>query len=216
VATRHAIFYVNMAQQDVVTWPNGDTREAPAHQATEVMRSWWYDHYGRQERERREALIDDWKSQLSQWVNACRVEEGKKGRVSWVTMPDGGRVTVAGGTAQDAMQAGFSRRHRRPASVEDWLDTAFRKWFGAAKVEQVVTWVAGFIEDGTESKVDLGRPVKGPCRVPAREIALYLDALADEGWKLIHVSEDRGCLPVYNANFDATPTTIRYLLQRST
>lgn len=81
------------------------------------------------------------------------------------------------------------------------------------KVKQVVVWKVALYVDGQHKSLpafstwSFGLPIKGVLEV--------LDELAEDGWSVAHVSEDRGLYKGLTNQTDSAVTTARYLLVRN-
>ncbi|GAB3186853.1 hypothetical protein FHX75_111294 [Micromonospora palomenae] len=222
--TKFAIFYVTRANYKAVELPNGEVKKAPTGQADLFMREWWEKNESEVLRKHLRSELEQWESQLRGWRAGSRVDEGKgrlyrggpRMEVSFITLPNGQRETVERMRVDEAIKEAFTKLHPKPTPVDEELNKAYRQWETKASVNNVRSWSAGFVEDGRESEVDIGMPTAWSCGLPAKEIVQQLDLLAADGWKLVHVSEDRGIYRGADASTDSSPTTVRYMLQRTT
>ena len=80
-------------------------------------------------------------------------------------------------------------------------------------MEPVTGWIAEFVDGEEQTDVELDAIVwtQG---FPAAAVAAALNQLGTEGWRVLHVSEDRGLYSGPHANSDAFVTRARYLLRR--
>ena len=62
---------------------------------------------------------------------------------------------------------------------------------GAITVSEATGWRAALALGGAQEEFDLGAR-ESSYGLPAPQIAAKLDALAADGWEVLHVSEDRG------------------------
>jgi hypothetical protein len=130
-------------------------------------------------------------------------------RVDFVTFGKH-RHEVRAGTA-DA----FVRTHaeKKYPELADTLPDPFPSWFAAHRGE-FHSWRAAFVTAEATTAVELGldptpRPLPDfPVEVAMRE----LDRLQEEGWNLVHVSEDRGRFA--EPGVEEYVARVRYLLSR--
>lgn len=108
--------------------------------------------------------------------------------------------------------AAWDRQHPPVATPQ----LTFSSWLaGLPPTSDVLTWQSELVHgDGRVEPYDLGDPGWSWWGVPASQVAAVLDALASEGWSLVHVSEDKGLFSGATAGFESYPARIRYLLRR--
>lgn len=132
--------------------------------------------------------------------------------VDEVRFPDGRieRVDVGEGATRVAEEAvkRYPIDNRRPAqpTFDDWWSKNSTK---------VVTWVGQFYESGHNPRTIDVDALTWDYGLPVEPILAALDSLLAEGWRLVHVSEDRGLYtnPDVVVN-DSYPTRVRYLVER--
>jgi hypothetical protein len=113
---------------------------------------------------------------------------------------------------------GFRRRGR--TAQEAWRQEesargpARREWSAETTVSEGSIWEASWCDAGGTHKldVDLGSPVGG---IPVQGLVTLLDRYGAEGWRVLHVSEDRGVYQGTDVPDESYVTRIRYLLVRS-
>lgn len=80
-------------------------------------------------------------------------------------------------------------------------------------VERVVVWAVGLYVGGEYKRLPaFSSRIFG---FPIKEVLEVLNELAEEGWSVAHVSEDRGLYEGVTNRTDSAVTTARYLLVRS-
>lgn len=132
--------------------------------------------------------------------------------VDEIRFPDGKveRVDAGEGAAYVAEVA--AKRHptdnRRPEPPK------FDKWWNEHS-KKIVEWAGQFFEGGTSPRPITVDAIDWEYGLPVEPILEALNSLLDEGWRLVHVSEDRGLYsnPGVVVN-DSYPTRVRYLVER--
>jgi hypothetical protein len=95
---------------------------------------------------------------------------------------------------------------QKPQSFDDWFKSL-------AKEHR--TWKADFIRSTLTEAMDLPIDVEYAWGFPSAAVNALLEKLADEGWRLIHVSEDRGLYRGEDAQNESAPTRARFLMERN-
>ena len=147
---------------------------------------------------------------------SLRIEEaGRQGRGTGTTFfavsPNGSKL--GGSTAAAATWAALAawdRSHPAPRA-----STSYDDWLAHFAEETVRTWRCELVHgDGRREQPDVVDQEWSWWGAPLVMIGAVLDRLADEGWSLVHVSEDRGLYVGADVQEESYPTRFRYLLTR--
>lgn len=121
-----------------------------------------------------------------------------------------GRIhKVPAGTAEKFITEEMNRRHPEPEPpAEEWA--TFDYWFNQKSTEKR-TWKAEFIT-GLHSEALKFDALTWSWGYPVAAAMNELDRLTQDGWKLVHVSEDHGLYAGADVSDEAFLTRVRYLL----
>jgi hypothetical protein len=127
------------------------------------------------------------------------------------------RVTHPDGTDERFDYSPGSRNYAQEAWRKKGLEVSFGEFQGwTAQVSQQVErgWQAAWCDSAgvQDLEVDLGSQIGG---VPVQAIVTLLDRYAAEGWRVVHVSEDRGLYAGADVAEESFITRIRYLFAQS-
>jgi hypothetical protein len=219
MTVQHAMLVIARAVFDMVEIPGQDRIMAPEGAGDEAARQWWDDNGRAVAAQIFKQNNASWQRKLADWDARTDIDFGKERLhdggprvdVARIRFPDGTESVAPPEAAQEYVAETFRSEHPPPtvaAQFADWRDTV--------QVTAVQTWV-GRLFNGTENvPVDIGLPTS-QFGYPIREVLNCLDRLTMDGWRVEHVSEDRGTYhPESDATSESVVTTARYLLARST
>lgn len=226
----YAFFAIQRVKDEVVTEPDGTRsfHEPGAGQRVVEQRR------GQAERgtAKRERAAEDahrqrtaeWNEHRQRWIDQLSLEtvetltrgHGKrraptKYYVDRVTFPDGGVEEFFQSNTKGEIEARYTRDHplpRRPSARQDAAPHAALPTWRAER-----TWRAElFLPTGRQALPM--RPLSWPYGFPMEEVMNVLNDLAQDGWSVLHVSEDRGLYTGADTPTDSGLTSVRYLLRR--
>jgi hypothetical protein len=90
----------------------------------------------------------------------------------------------------------------------------FDPWWKYQEKKRYRVWVAELITAAGTTPVDIGDAVRGRWGFPVQAAMRLLEQLGNEGWRLVHVSEDHGLYNGADARDEAYLARVRYLLSR--
>jgi hypothetical protein len=131
-------------------------------------------------------------------------------RKPMVTFPDGSHLQFEEGTPKEKilshLRVAAERAHPAPDSGEG-------EFAGPGpELEKVNVWEASlFLEGERQALPDIG---SWEYFFPIQAVVTQLEGLAEEGWAIAHVSEDRGVYSSKLASSVSAPVATRYLLVR--
>lgn len=202
-ADGYGFFVIERVKYDVVTYPGGDEEVLPLGKGEAAILK-----YEKDQREEILAASGDVSEVEVERIEVKGTDPPRSGErkvyAHRLTFPDGEIVQVA--------------PHDTQSAIERWQDRIARANTPAAqpkpKLKRRRTWAAElFLPEGRER---LGfEPDDWPYGLPIDEVAEVLNRLAGEGWKVLHVSEDRGLYTGPDTESDSYVTRARYLLARS-
>jgi len=89
----------------------------------------------------------------------------------------------------------------------------FDQWFKTNSTEHR-SWAAAFLDSAHELSIDLPADVNYAWGFPSIVVHGLLERFTTEGWRLVHVSEDRGLYEGADARNESYPARVRYLLEK--
>jgi hypothetical protein len=116
---------------------------------------------------------------------------------------------VPPGEAQKFLQDEATRRFPTPSPPGH---SSFEAWFQDNK-KTVRTWRAQFISDAAVRECELPPDLNWDWGFPIAVAMSELNRVAEDGWTLVHVSEDHGLYAGADAMDESYPVRVRYLLQ---
>jgi len=214
VLPRHAMLVITRAVFDLVQIPGQQPLVVPKDAGDEAARHWWDEHV-------RAAAVGvrsgvSWDQQLADWQAATKVQVGHERlhdggprvEVARITFPDGTDGVVDPEAAHDYITEEFQARFPRPTAPAQFAD-----WREMVQIAELRTWAACLYRGGEQIPVDIGLPM-AEFGYPIREVLTCLDRLATEGWRIVHVSEDRAGHHAPDGELvgENGVSTVRYLL----
>jgi hypothetical protein len=197
----YGFFVIQRVKYDVVTYPDGREAVLPAGKGEAAILK-----YKREQQE--ETSVD------ASEVEVERIEvEGtdppqpgeRKVYAHRLTFSDGEVVQVAPDHTRSAIERWQARTARANAPVRKPQEP---------KLKKRRTWAAElFLPKGRE-RLSF-EPDDWPYGLPIDEVTEVLNRLAGEGWKVLHVSEDRGLYTGPDTESDSYVTRARYMLGRA-
>lgn len=216
MAVRHAMLVIARAVYDVVEIPGQEPLVVPKGAGDEATRQWWDENVKVVAAKIFRENNASWQRKLAEW-NARTVidfgkerlhEGGPRVDVARIRFPDGSESAVPPEAAKDYVAEAFREENPPPTVAAQFAD-----WRETVQVAELRTW-AGWLFDGTENRpLKMGLPTS-QFGYPIREVLNCLDRLGVDGWRVVHVSEDRGHHDNDSdaAASDSGVTTVRYLL----
>jgi hypothetical protein len=216
MAVRHAMLVIARAVYDVVEIPGQEPLVLPKGAGDEATRQWWDENVKVVAAKIFRENNASWQRKLAEW-NARTVidfgkerlhEGGPRVDVARIRFPDGSESAVPPEAAKDYVAEAFREENPPPTVAAQFAD-----WRETVQVTELRTW-AGWLFDGAENRpLKMGLPAS-QFGYPIREVLSCLDRLGVDGWRVVHVSEDRGHHDTDNdaAASDSGVTTVRYLL----
>jgi hypothetical protein len=216
MAVRHAMLVIARAVYDVVEIPGQEPLVVPKGAGDEATRQWWDENVKVVAAKIFRENNASWQRKLAEW-NARTVidfgkerlhEGGPRVDVARIRFPDGSESAVPPEAAKDYVAEAFREENPPPTVAAQFAD-----WRETVQVAELRTW-AGWLFDGAENRpLKMGLPAS-QFGYPIREVLSCLDRLGVDGWRVVHVSEDRGHHDTDNdaAASDSGVTTVRYLL----
>ncbi|MBE2317122.1 hypothetical protein DVA67_014160 [Solirubrobacter sp. CPCC 204708] len=218
---RYGFFLIERVPREWVELPDGSTVEAPIGEGEARIKAWWEANHATPP----EAAPEDqaeWDARLEAFRAATTIDEveGTRGfstepvKITRITFPDGHVDERAlGGTPEEKIRRRFTAENPPPGGSPVRLE--YDAWRAASGLQpQTVTGWAAELVDGTERTDVEIRAHRWTQGFPAAEVAEALNRFAADGWRVLHVSEDRGLYSGPHAQSDAFVTRARYLLGR--
>lgn len=213
---RHAMLVITRAVFDVVQIPGQQPLVVAKDAGDEAARQWWDEHVRLAVAGVRSAA--SWDQQLADWQAATKVQVGKERlhdggprvEVARITFPDGTDGLVDPAVAHDYITEEFQARFPPPTAPAQFAD-----WRETVQIGELHTWAACLYHGGEQLPLDIGLPVP-EFGYPIREVLGCLDRLAEDGWQIVHVSEDRAGHHAADGELagENGVGTVRYLLGR--
>jgi hypothetical protein len=184
----------------------------------EAARRWW----DKNERAVASQNFDQhntaWQRKLADWQARTSIEFGKERLhdggprmdVARIRFPDGTETVVTPESAEEYVAEAFSAENPPPG-----VAAQFASWRDTIQIAELRTWAGRLFDRNENLPVDMGLP-SSQFGYPIREALSCLDRLSADGWRIVHVSEDRGIYPENDPSGESGVTTVRYLLSRST
>ena len=215
MTVRHAMLVIARTVFDVGEIPGQEPLVVTKGAGDEAARQWWDENQRVVAADIFRQTNASWQRKLAEWNASTVIDFGKERLhdggprvdVARIRFPDGTETAVPPEAAEDYVTEAFREQHPPPtvaAQFADWLDTI--------KVTELRTW-GGWLFDGAENvPLKMGLPAS-QFGYPIREVLSCLDRLGVDGWRVVHVSEDRGVYDMENdAAGESGVTTVRYLL----
>lgn len=241
MSSRYGFFAIERVHRDVVEYPDGTERLFPAGLGNTEAEAYNVEQQRRHEEAieahaRADAashaeLVSEWRARRERWMEQVTIEtieqrvrpRGKlynvKSHVLHVTFP-GGQVKEIPSErppSDSELQRTLERLcdEAYPAPAETSRISARPVEPGLASLVTTVTgWAADLFLPPGQEPLELD-PTDFTYGFPIQEVTDTLNELADEGWSVVHVSEDRGLYAGNHAASDAYVTRARYLLERT-
>ena len=216
MAVRHAMLVIARAVYDVVEIPGQEPLVVPKGAGDEATRQWCDENVKVVAAKIFRENNASWQRKLAEW-NARTVidfgkerlhEGGPRVDVARIRFPDGSESAVPPEAAKDYVAEAFREENPPPTVAAQFAD-----WRETVQVAELRTW-SGWLFDGAENRpLKMGLPTS-QFGYPIREVLNCLDRLGVDGWRVVHVSEDRGHHDTENdaAASESGVTTVRYLL----
>jgi hypothetical protein len=191
VLARHAMLVITRAVFDVVRIPGQQPLVVAKDAGDEAARRWWDEHVRLAVAGVRNST--SWDQQLADWQAATKVQVGHERlhdggprvEVARITFPDGTDGIVDPEAAHDYITEEFQARFPPPTAPAQFAD-----WRETVQIGELHTWAACLYQGGEQIPLDIGLPT-AEFGYPIREVLGCLDRLAEDGWQIVHVSEDR-------------------------
>jgi hypothetical protein len=221
---RYGFFLIERVPRLWVKLPDGTTAAVAPDKSEDRVRAWWDAHVATALPEPTPEAEAAWEADYDEYRAATVVSEvqGTRGfstepvTLTQITYPDGYVDDRAlGGTPDERIRRRYITQNPPPSQMAAHRTPDFDEWrrTAAVTVEPVTGWIAEFVDGEEQTDVELDATVwtQG---FPAAAVAAALNQLGTEGWRVLHVSEDRGLYSGPHANSDAFVTRARYLLGR--
>jgi hypothetical protein len=206
---------ITRAVFDIVQIPGQQPLVVAKDTGDEAARHWWDEHV-RMPVAGVQGTVS-WDQQLADWQAATKVQVGKERlhdggprvEVARITFPDGTDGVVDPAVAHDYITEEFQARFPPPTAPAQFAD-----WRETVQIADLYTWAGWLYQGGERMPVDIGLPV-AEFGYPVREVLACLDRLAEDGWRIVHVSEDRASHPPDGElGHELGVSTVRYLLNQ--
>jgi hypothetical protein len=214
VLPRHAMLVITRTVFDIVQIPGQQPLVVAKDAGDEAARQWWDGHV------RAAGVFDrsgvSWDQRLADWQAATKVQVGKERlhdggprvEVARITFPDGTDGVADPEVAHDYITEEFRARFPQPTAPAQFAD-----WRETVQIGDLYTWAGWLYQGGERMPVDIGLPA-AEFGYPIREVLACLDRLAADGWRIVHVSEDRAGHPPDSDGHEPGVSTVRYLLSQ--
>jgi hypothetical protein len=211
---RHAMLVIARAVYDAVEIPGCERFVVAKGAGQQAAMDWW----ARQGLGTAAVLLEQdraaWALRLAEWdagtdmtFGKDRVEPaGPRVDVARFRFPDGTQRVVPLSAAEDYVAQVF-----RAANPPPTAESQFAAWWRTIKITELQTWTGQLFKGGESLPVDLGVP-ETQSGYPIGEVLGCLDKLSAEGWRIVHVSEDRSLRVTPDGSSEGRLVTVRYLL----
>lgn len=209
---------ITRALFDIVHIPGQEPLVVAKDAGDEAARQWWDEHVRVAAGGALDQSIGTWDQKLADWQAATKVhvgnerlhDGGPRVEVARITFPDGTDGVVDPAVAHDYITEEFRARFPQPTAPAQFAD-----WRETVQIGELRTWAGWVYQAGERMPVDIGLPA-AEFGYPIREVLACLDRMAEDGWHVMHVSEDRaGHAPDGELNGDSGVSIARYLLSRA-
>lgn len=202
--------------------PEGETLPPSIYNSEDQLHGWWAEKVRASAQASYNQAIASWNKAWQEFRSQCFVETKRvkqdTGSVfkTWievdvVTLPDGTIEQFDRGKGGEQISRQFRSATPPPAALDD-PSSSFTQWRNRITRSEVRTWRADLYVDGTATPLDIDTSQGWKYGLPIEEILRILNDLADKGWTVLHVSEDRGLYTGEDAQNDAYVTRARYML----
>jgi len=216
-APKYGYLAIGRAHRDVVTLADG-TQLSPGKWDDGALYGWWQANLESASIAKRAEADAAWEDHVASYVASCHIEptekvvagggrRGTKVTVDRVTLTDGTLREFALGTAATEIEKEYRRLYTPPLlQGEDYAS-----WRRGVTVQPIRTWAGSLYLDGDRQDLnfDPGSYLGG---IPLQAILYELNLLSEQGWTVIHVSEDKGLFVGDDTDNDAYVTRVRYML----
>lgn len=207
--TQYGYLALQRVHGGIATMPDGDKQYFESYEAAATAHQEWITENRLGEEKAKVA------EERREFIEGCKVEEERIKQPGMLS-PDLIKKKVLGPEGEilgDPTQQEFDTIVDLAASQRFPEPNAF----GLGQtldggVEKIVVWAASLYLDGEPKQLpafsswDFGLPIEG--------VLAVLNQIATDGWRVVHVSEDRGVYAGITNRTDASVTKARYLLAR--
>lgn len=211
---RHAMLVIARVAHDMVEIPGCEPFAVAKGTGQQAAMDWWARHGQAAAAASLERDHADWALRLTAWDAGTDMQFGKERLdpagprvdVARFRFPNGAESVVPLTAAEDYVAQVF-----RAANPPPTAEAQFAAWWRTIKITELHAWTGELFKGGESLPVDLEIHESRP-GYPIGEVLSCLDKLSAEGWRIVHVSEDRSLRVAPDGSNESCLATVRYLL----